>query len=144
MDENWAPMMEDLADALLAWKYSSDTGLESTVTGYEFTIDVIDLYTLKASSLIPRSDTQSAQRALVMNGFLGSTPLSPSLAVSLKTLELLRKIRLCKPSFSIEAFAKVLCDLYNVCAMPRYYISPLTLCLDAFPSKIQSGPVWDL
>ncbi|KAH7904203.1 hypothetical protein BJ138DRAFT_1239965, partial [Hygrophoropsis aurantiaca] len=39
---------------------------------------------------------------------------TPSLAFSLPTLELYRRIRLRKPSFSVEAFAKVLCDLYGI------------------------------
>ena len=56
--------------------------------------------------------------ALVKNGYLGNTPMTPSLAISLKTLELFRRIRLRKSSFSAEAYAKVLCDLYSVCTYP--------------------------
>ncbi|KAF9067575.1 hypothetical protein BDP27DRAFT_1534881 [Rhodocollybia butyracea] len=46
--------------------------------------------------------------ALVKAGFLGAMPQTPSLAISLRTLELLYTIHLFRPSFSVEAFTKVL------------------------------------
>lgn len=52
--------------------------------------------------------------ALMSHGLLSNVPLQPSLALSLTTLELYRRLRLRKPSFSVEAFAKVVCDLYMV------------------------------
>lgn len=48
---------------------------------------------------------------------MGNGPINPSIAISLKTLDLYRIIRQRKPSFSFEAFAKVLCDLYTVRAV---------------------------
>ena len=50
--------------------------------------------------------------ALMSHGLLSNVPLLPSLALSLTTLELYWRLRLWKPSFSVEAFAKVVCDLY--------------------------------
>ena len=44
----------------------------------------------------------------------GNKPLNPSLAISIRMLELYRRLRLQKPSFSVEVFAKVVCDLYSV------------------------------
>ena len=82
---------------------------------YHFDIDVLDVYTLSSTAHISHSSTSASAAAdLVSHGFLGSTPVSPSLAISLKTLELFRRICLRKPSFSIEAFVKVVCNLYNV------------------------------
>ena len=52
--------------------------------------------------------------ALMSHGLLLNVPLLPSVALSLTTLELYRRLRLWKPSFSVEAFAKVVCDLYMV------------------------------
>lgn len=61
------------------------------------------------------SDTAlSVAEALVVNGYLGTTPVTPAVAISLKTLELLRRIRLVKASFSLEAFAKLVCYYYSV------------------------------
>ena len=67
-----------------------------------------------------RSDEHPIAEALVLNGYLGTSPQSPSLAVSLKSLDLYHRIRLRKPSFSCEAFTKVVCDLYAVPYRRRY------------------------
>ena len=79
-----------------------------------FSLMVLDVYTLETSVRIPYSDQDLPIEALVKSGYLGNTPTTPSLAISLRTLELFRRIRLRKSSFSVEAFAKVVCDLYSV------------------------------
>ena len=81
-------------------------------------LEVLDIYTLEKSVDILFSDQELPIQALVKNGYLGNTPSTPSLAISLRTLELFRRIRLRKSSFSVEAFAKVVCDLYTVCFVP--------------------------
>ena len=82
---------------------------------YDFELPVLDIYTLDTSVTIPCPGEELPIAALVKNGYLGNTPATPSLAISLKTLELFRRIRLRKSSFSVEAFVKVVCDLYAVC-----------------------------
>ena len=113
--------MDDLIKVYLGWKYPrSDTGLSlspspPTAESYDFTIQVIDIYSMHTSVLIQRGeDSISPAVALAESGYLGATPENPSLAISFKTLELYRRLRLRKPSFSVEAFAKVICDLYVV------------------------------
>jgi hypothetical protein len=82
---------------------------------WDFTIEVIDIHTLSTQALILRSvHCTSISEALVLNGYLGTSPESPTTAVSLRTLELYAKIHTCKPSFSVEAFAKFICDFYMV------------------------------
>ncbi|KAG1781307.1 hypothetical protein EV702DRAFT_1177559 [Suillus placidus] len=51
--------------------------------------------------------------ALVLASYLGTTPQAPSIAISITTLELYHRLRLRKPSLSVEAFSKVICDLYE-------------------------------
>ncbi|OCH83908.1 hypothetical protein OBBRIDRAFT_815670 [Obba rivulosa] len=63
-----------------------------------------------------RYTDRSAAEALTLHGYLATTPVSPSFAISFKTLELFRRLRLRKPSFSAEAFTKVICDFYVVCS----------------------------
>ncbi|EMD32311.1 hypothetical protein CERSUDRAFT_99701 [Gelatoporia subvermispora B] len=115
---NWSPQMDDLVMAFLRWQ---DPDPESPTTNspsprdnlYDFEIDVIDLDTLGRTALIRRDDdSKSVIGALVLNGYLATFPVSPSLAISFKTLELFRRLRLRKPSFSTEAFARVVCDYY--------------------------------
>jgi hypothetical protein len=58
---------------------------------------------------------------LLRHGCLASTPDSISSVVSLRTIELYRRLRLRHPQLSIQAFVKVICDLHNV----RYLMSVL-------------------
>ncbi|KJA13225.1 hypothetical protein HYPSUDRAFT_123579, partial [Hypholoma sublateritium FD-334 SS-4] len=89
--------------------------------GYDFTIEVLDIYTMKIFVDIPRGeDSKSVAEALMLQGYIGNTPETPTVALSVRTLQLFRHIRLRKPSFSIEAFARVLCDLYNIPYRRRY------------------------
>jgi hypothetical protein len=87
----------------------------TTTSSWNFHINVVDIYTLNEQALILRDhDCQSIAEALARNGYLGSTPETPSVAVSFRTLELYYRLRIRKPSFSVEAFAKVVCDHYKV------------------------------
>lgn len=85
---------------------------------YDFSLEALNIYTLNTSVTIPCSGEELPIQALVKHGYLGNTPATPSLAISFRTLELLRRIRLHKLSFSMEAFVKVVCDLYSVCPHP--------------------------
>ncbi|KAG2126016.1 hypothetical protein DEU56DRAFT_700369, partial [Suillus clintonianus] len=87
-------------------------------------IPVVDIFTLDTEVLISRdADCLSPSAALVRAGYLGHVPHAPSLAFSLHTLEYFRLLRARKPSFSIEAFAKVLCDSYRIPYRRRYRTS---------------------
>ena len=81
---------------------------------YNFTIDCVDLYTLSTSIHVPRTASMTAAEALMIQGYLVTSPVDSTLAISLKTLELFRRLRCRKASLSVEAYAKVLCDLYAV------------------------------
>lgn len=82
---------------------------------YDFEIDVVDMYNLARTAVIQRAATDTTVMALATQGYLAATPISPSLAITFNTLEHFRLLRLRKPSFSLEAFAKVICDSYAVC-----------------------------
>ncbi|KAJ3504277.1 hypothetical protein NMY22_g17977 [Coprinellus aureogranulatus] len=76
-------------------------------------LPVVDLYTLDSERTFRRSEYSTTAVTLVENGYLGNTPVSPTIAISLKTLALYKLLCQRKPSFSCEGFAKVLCDLYQ-------------------------------
>ncbi|PSS29561.1 hypothetical protein PHLCEN_2v2952 [Hermanssonia centrifuga] len=58
---------------------------------YHFSVDVVDIYTLETSVKIkPRVTVKSGAAALVMQGYIRVLPVNPSLAISIKTLELYR------------------------------------------------------
>lgn len=125
-------MIDSLADAYLSWKYnvrqpeSPMTATSATPDDetYVFDIPVIDIFTLDTTAHISRTGSlTSVAAALIHEGYLGASPENPQIAISLRTLELYDKIRARKVSFSVEAFSKVLCDFYKVCAL--YYVSVL-------------------
>ena len=124
--QNWEPVLPSLAKLYMDWKYTRATTPPSSPmvvnppsattppVNYDFSLEVLNIYTLDTSVEIPCSDQELSIQALVKTGYLGNTPATPSLTISFRTLELLRRIRLRKSSFSVEAFVKVVCDLYSV------------------------------
>ncbi|KAI0713716.1 hypothetical protein C8Q76DRAFT_768688 [Earliella scabrosa] len=79
-----------------------------------FAIEVLDIYSLARTTNVCFSGALTHAAALVMHGYLPTVPELPNLAISIKTLELLRCLKLFKPSFSIEVFAKLLCHYYII------------------------------
>ncbi|KAI1781831.1 hypothetical protein LXA43DRAFT_977885 [Ganoderma leucocontextum] len=114
-DENWRPLVPLLVKAYYQWRYPTDEPpVDSEMPDASIDISVVDLYTLNSRAVIPITPDQRNAEALVAAGYLGNSPIQPSLAISLKTLELFRTLRLFKPSFSAEAFAKLVCHHYRV------------------------------
>lgn len=82
---------------------------------YEYTFSTINIFTLETSKTIMRpASSVNAAIDIARHGYLAKTPSSPSAGVSFTTLELFHRIRLRKPSLSVEAFTKVLCDYYSI------------------------------
>lgn len=114
----WAELIDELVDHFILWKHhtpepSPSTAPEESNT-WDFTIDVVDVYSLTHQATIHRDQDTTAASALVRAGYLPASPVSPSLAVSLRTLELFYTLRLFKPNLSVEAFTKAVCHLYSV------------------------------
>ncbi|KAH9847481.1 hypothetical protein C2E23DRAFT_741522 [Lenzites betulinus] len=140
LDANWRPQIPQLVQAYLQWKYgapspqSTEPCEETGTSGaecYDFDIDIVDIYTKKKTVHIKRGADQTTAEALVLHGYLGTVPISPSLAISLDTLELFRCIRLFKASFSTEAFTKLLCYMYFI-PYRRYYRTAIADAFDIY------------
>ena len=123
--QNWEPVLPSLAKLYMNWKYAPATRPPSPTvddspsttpppSNYDFSLEVLNIYTLETSVTFPCSDKELPIEAIAKAGYLGTTPATPSLAISFGTLELFRRIRLRKSSFTVEAFIKVVCDLYSV------------------------------
>jgi hypothetical protein len=110
------PLTSDTLDANAPGPTSTDTchAVDVDSVSYDFSIDCVDLYTLSTTINVPRSSSMTAMEALMNLGYLATSPVDPTLAISIKTLELFRRLRCRKASLSVEAYAKVLCDLYAV------------------------------
>ena len=89
-------------------------------------ISVVDLYTLAPRATVSVAPNQRNAEALVAAGYFGNSPIQPSVAISVKTLELFRTLRLFKASYSAEAFAKVICHQYRVSEL-LYHLSTILI-----------------
>ncbi|GBE85813.1 hypothetical protein SCP_0803350 [Sparassis crispa] len=130
---NWAPLISSLTDLYLSWCHLPPQPCDSPLhhdpeacsqddEDYSFTIEVIDIYSLVTSVHVPRTrESRSQAEAIAAQGYLPTTPISPTLAILYKTLELFRRLHLRKPSFSAEAFTKVICDYYAIPYRRRYH-----------------------
>lgn len=108
--------------------------------GVTIELAAIDIYTLSTSIKVnvPNTGEDTTASALARLGFIGNAPFTPSVAVSIKTLELYRSLRRRKPSFSIEAFVKVISDLYLVCPTIFTVPSHSHLEVDPVPYQVSS------
>ncbi|KAJ4492156.1 hypothetical protein C8J55DRAFT_556601 [Lentinula edodes] len=135
LNKNWQPLIPALIDAYTTWKYSppphivtyTDPDASPLVDGRDF-----DIHDLARVAVIPCGENDEGAVALVRAGYLGCTPQRPSLAISLRMLELFYTIRMFRPSFSIEAFTKVVCHVHSV-TYRRGYRSAIS---DAFDTYI--------
>ena len=100
-------------------------------------IAAIDIYSLSTSIKIRVSSvgTDTTASALTELGFIGNVPFKPSVAVSIKTLELYHLLRRRKPSFRVEAFVKVISDLYLVRPTPT-----IILCHSQPNNRFRTAP----
>ncbi len=125
-DTAWRNAIPHIVDAYLQWRYGSPAPVDPNVVPATTEIDVINIYSTATSAHIPRSD-KSLTEDVVSAGYLGTSPLFPSLAISFKALELFGCLKLFRPSFSTEAFTELLCYLYYVCPPSRIHVHlPLT------------------
>ena len=108
-----------------------DSQATTPIENFDFQLAVFEIYTLETSVSVSCSSDDLPIQALMRIGYLGNTPATPSLAISLRTLELFRRIRLRKPSFSVEGFVKVVCDIYSVWPSPY----PSSTLIDKFSSR---------
>ena len=112
---NWKEQMPLLVEAYLNYQDGGNAEEPAPETiELRSSIDVLDIYTLRSSADYTVIAGQRTSEALIAAGYLPNSPISPSVAISLKTLELFRSIRLFKGSFSTEAFTKLICHQYSV------------------------------
>lgn len=93
--------------------------VEATLTEaepVEWELDIYDLFSQQTTLKITRDPTSMSPALDFMHhGYITKTTKAPGIAIAIRTLELLYRLRQRRASFSIEAFVKVVCDYYEVC-----------------------------
>lgn len=89
----------------------------------------IDLY---PSMEIPISEAETSYTiALVRYGLMPFSPTTPSVAITTRTLEFYRVLRLRSPQQSVQPFVKVLCDIHGY-AFKRYLSTQFSIAYDLY------------
>ena len=78
---------------------------------------------------------QYPNEMLIREGFLGCSPLHPTVAISIRSLALYRQTHRTCPRYSIEAQCKVLCHLHNA---SEAVVTLLQWITDSFTGAVQT------
>ncbi|KAG2755649.1 hypothetical protein P692DRAFT_201836751 [Suillus brevipes Sb2] len=103
---DWASQYDDLTDALLRYKADYEHPPLSDDASENFSIEVVDILGISVSPFVNVS--------LLHHGCIGSSPIHPTTAITIRILEVYRQSHRVCPHFSIQAQAKMLCALHNV------------------------------
>ncbi|KAH7904872.1 hypothetical protein BJ138DRAFT_1018517, partial [Hygrophoropsis aurantiaca] len=82
-------------------------------------IELIDMFERKRVSLPTLTSHVYANETLIHHGYLGSAPLFPTVAISIRTLAAYRQAHRTCPRFTIQAQCKALCHLHHVPYRPH-------------------------
>lgn len=150
-EENWGAALEEMMECFLEQQYYKrpprptpeppvppiDPAGPPQGSLLNIDVQVFDLYTLQARAIIPHPEdsTRTVPGELVLAGYIGSAPIKPTLAFDIRTLQLYHQIRLRQPSLSIQAFVRVICDSYQVRALPA---STFTYITNYLPSRLHT------
>ncbi len=74
--------------------------------------------------------------AFVREGLIPSAPFKPGVAVTIRTMELFRRLRNRSPRLSVQAFSTTLCDM-DLQPSRRHFEKQLTICYDVFISLVE-------
>ncbi|KAI0059962.1 hypothetical protein BV25DRAFT_1918089 [Artomyces pyxidatus] len=119
-EARWRVQLPALVDAYMQYIHDpidvAEFGFDPFPLAY---MDVYDFSPEKIIYQLPGSPYVNV--TLLRQGCLGSTPLDVSSAISLRTLELYRRLRLRQPRVSIQAWIKVICDIHNLTYQRTYW-----------------------
>ncbi|KAI0038235.1 hypothetical protein FA95DRAFT_1567860 [Auriscalpium vulgare] len=135
-ERRWNEQLPLLIDAFLQFThFPVDPEPLSTGT---FIIPAFDVYDYHPSKLFHHlPDCPSLNVTFLRQGYLGATPHDVSSVISIRTLELYRRLRLRQPRVSIQAWVRVICDLHNL-TYERMYWQHFTDTFDVY-LKILAG-----
>ncbi|KAG2153956.1 hypothetical protein DEU56DRAFT_726160 [Suillus clintonianus] len=76
-------------------------------------IELVDIFTRSHSSPQSRLSHKYPNETLIYHGYIGCSPIYPTVAISLRTLAAYRQIHRTCPRFSVQAQVKSLCFLHD-------------------------------
>ncbi|KAF8877444.1 hypothetical protein BD779DRAFT_1803989 [Infundibulicybe gibba] len=122
-NEYWARQWDQLVDAYLAYRAKdygdglppqNDSAPPSDPEGDYYIMDAVDIFSWRRPTFLPITGETWANETLIRYGYIGSAPLLPSLAISIRTLEAYHESHQLCPQFSMAAQCKALCSINDV------------------------------
>ncbi|KAH7920572.1 hypothetical protein BV22DRAFT_1107609 [Leucogyrophana mollusca] len=102
----------DLGDGIPSPLVDEDT-VDGTACPALHDIELVDLFSHRHTSLSAQASQVFPNETLIHHGYLGSSPLYPTVAISIRTLAAYCQIHRTCPQFSIQAQCKALCHMHN-------------------------------
>lgn len=97
-----------------------------------FAVDAVSLHGRDRHFIvIQEPHHQHAGQSLIRHGLISNSPLTPTIAFSILTIETFRRLRLRAPRTSIQSFIKVICDTDNH-IFDFDLVTPFTEALDVY------------
>ncbi|TFY62236.1 hypothetical protein EVJ58_g3989 [Rhodofomes roseus] len=81
---------------------------------WEWEVTTVEFFVLSKQTFKHVPPARYANATLVSNGFLGSSPQKPTVAISLKVLDAYRQLHRACPRLSVQAYVKSLCYIHRV------------------------------
>ncbi|EMD33917.1 hypothetical protein CERSUDRAFT_97846 [Gelatoporia subvermispora B] len=114
LQHNWDEQMPHLVNAYLQWKHGHTLPPDGLGEHTIFHITAIYSHRRDDKLSVPQLPNELANVALIRQGLLGCSPVVPSVALSLDTLELYHRLRRRHAQLSIQPMVRALCDLHDV------------------------------
>ncbi|KAJ7315101.1 hypothetical protein DFH08DRAFT_926900 [Mycena albidolilacea] len=131
-NQGFKAQMPEMLKGYMRWCASEDSSNEVDSSSAElWIITVVDMFQCEKRdvSLDPRGN--GVVPALIMSGLIPCAPWKPSVAVTVRVLEMYRIAHARCPQFAIQSFVKTLCDLYETPYLP-YLRKQFSVCYDLY------------
>ncbi|CAL1709575.1 unnamed protein product [Somion occarium] len=130
-NKEWAEQMLSLVDAFLDWQMSRSTEVHDTAQFDDWEVTTVDFFSRSRRRFNSGPSVDRANVVLIRNGYIGSAPRSPTVAIGLQVLEAYHEMHAACPRFSIQAQVRALCRLHKVHYM-KYLASQFRIAYDVY------------
>ncbi|KAG2040098.1 hypothetical protein BDR03DRAFT_932884 [Suillus americanus] len=145
-NQAFAGQLPAMTDAYLTWSLeksrtdlngffdrlrSGDAHLPESESTGQWTINVVDVFCAEKVTVKLLPTDRTIASALVCQGVIPSSPISPAVGITTEALDLYRIVHLRSPHLSVQAFVKSMCDLHGV-GFHRYLSHQFSIAFDLY------------
>ncbi|KAJ7705953.1 hypothetical protein B0H16DRAFT_1746965 [Mycena metata] len=134
----FAVQMPAMVDAYLAWSLdTAEHGLSKLFTHTEDAavetrrVYAVDLFTAYFTEVPITATDNFVASAYVRQGLMPAAAVFPSVVITVRVLEVFRRLQLRCPRVGVQAFVRTLCDLHGV-APGGYLVTQFTVAFDIY------------